>query len=108
MKQPLPSLSFDMGTYSWKSITQLKPVSKSISQNSSSANLSLLGLIAYGISATVGSGIYAAVGRASLEKSGPSIVISILIAGFMSLITAFAYLEFASKIPTSGSCKNTF
>lgn len=107
MKQPLSSLS-DMGTYSWKSITQLKPVSKSISQNSSSANLSLLGLIAYGISATVGSGIYAAVGRASLEKSGPSIVISILIAGFMSLITAFAYLEFASKIPTSGSCKNTF
>lgn len=50
----------------------------------------------------LGSGVYAVVGKTAKEI-GASIVVSTALSGFVSMITAFCYLEFASKIPTSGS-----
>lgn len=88
-------------------------------------SLSLWELIGFGIATTVGAGIFVTVGIVAREKSGPSIVISFLlagmiidvinlihyiliflykyIAGFASFLSAMCYSEFASRIPLSGS-----
>ena len=65
--------------------------------------LGLLDLLAYGVSATVGAGLFAVAGEVARNQAGPAIVISILIAGFVSMLTGFCYLEFASQIPATGS-----
>jgi basic amino acid/polyamine antiporter, APA family len=84
------------------SLRQKKPVERSIEQNNLPRLLSWYDLCTYGISATVGSGIFVISGTVA-KHTGPSIIVSIFIAGLASLITGFCYLEFASRIPTSGS-----
>jgi APA family basic amino acid/polyamine antiporter len=83
-------------------IKRKKPVEKSIEQNTLPRLLKWYDLSTYGIAATVGSGIFVVSGTVA-NSTGPSIIFSIFIAGLVSLITGFCYLEFASKIPTSGS-----
>jgi APA family basic amino acid/polyamine antiporter len=85
-----------------ESLKRKKTIEQSIEQNVLPKLLNWYDLCAYGIAATVGSGIFVVSGAVA-TKTGPSIIISILLAGLASLITGFCYLEFASRIPTSGS-----
>ncbi|RKP21164.1 amino acid transporter, partial [Rozella allomycis CSF55] len=87
--------------FSFKNLTRKKPIEKSVDEEIV-PTYRLYDLITYGIAATVGSGVYAVVGRTAREVGG-SIVLSTGLSGLVSLITAFCYLEFASKIPASGS-----
>jgi APA family basic amino acid/polyamine antiporter len=80
-----------------------KPFEKSLSEASSQKTLTWYDLTAYGIAATVGSGIYVTVGSVARNNAGPSVIISTFIAGFLSLLTGICYLEFASALPISGS-----
>ena len=84
------------------SLRQKKPVERSIEQNNLPRLLNWYDLCTYGIAATVGSGIFVISGTVA-KSTGPSIIVSIFIAGLASLITGFCYLEFASRITTSGS-----
>jgi APA family basic amino acid/polyamine antiporter len=72
------------------------------SKNSVTPTFQWYDLIAYGIASTVGSGVYAVVGETA-HNVGPSVSLSIGVAGLISIMTALCYLEFASLIPTSGS-----
>lgn len=89
----------------WAALTRLKPVSVGALDNAGKGKLSWFDLTAYGIAATVGSGIFATLGTASREFTHGSVTISALFAGSMALMTALCYLDFASKLPISGSCK---
>src|SRR3989338_2104405 len=60
-------------------------------------------LLGYGIASTVGAGIYVVTGQVAANVAGPAIVLCFIIASFAALISAFAYAEFASRIPVSGS-----
>jgi basic amino acid/polyamine antiporter, APA family len=61
-----------------------------------------LDLTALGLGAIIGTGIFVIIGEA-IGTSGPSIVLSFLIAGVTCMFSALAFAELASSIPVSGS-----
>ena len=87
----------------WQRISRLKPAETSVAQSSGPRTLGWLHLLAYGIAAAVGSGIYAVVGDLAKDLTGPAVVFSVLGAGTLALLTALCYLELAMMIPASGS-----
>eukprot|EP01117_Protostelium_nocturnum_P015296 TRINITY_DN5911_c0_g1_i1.p1 TRINITY_DN5911_c0_g1~~TRINITY_DN5911_c0_g1_i1.p1 ORF type:complete len:572 (+),score=138.34 TRINITY_DN5911_c0_g1_i1:63-1778(+) len=66
-------------------------------------SLNIFEIICYGISATLGTGIYVTAGQVAKENAGPSIIFSFLFAGIISFLSGLCYSEFASRVPISGS-----
>src|SRR6188508_3090799 len=62
-----------------------------------------MNLIALGIGAIIGTGIFVLTGQAAAANAGPAIVISMVLAGVTSVLAAFCYAEFASTVPVAGS-----
>src|SRR5581483_1474251 len=62
-----------------------------------------LNLIALGIGAIIGAGIFVLTGQAAAEHAGPSIVLSFVLAGVACAFAGLCYAEFASLIPIAGS-----
>ncbi len=60
-------------------------------------------LTAMGIGAVIGAGIFVATGAAAKNIAGPSLMISYCLAGFICLLAALCYAEFAAMTPVSGS-----
>src|SRR5215471_3925497 len=60
-------------------------------------------LIALGIGAIIGAGIFVITGHAAAAYAGPGVVISFMIAGLGCLFAGLCYAEFASMIPVAGS-----
>ena len=60
-------------------------------------------LIALGIGAIIGTGIFVITGHAAAAYAGPGVVISFVIAGVGCLFAGLCYAEFASMIPVAGS-----
>src|SRR3954452_3118436 len=61
-----------------------------------------LDLTALGLGAIIGTGIFVIVGEA-IGKTGPSIILSFVLAGVTCVFSALSYSELASTIPVSGS-----
>ncbi len=59
-------------------------------------------LIALGVGAIVGTGIYTLTGVGA-ERAGPAVIVAFLIAGAVCACAALAYAELATLIPTAGS-----
>ncbi len=59
-------------------------------------------LTGFGIAAIIGAGIFSTIGRASYE-GGPAVVFLFMFTALACAFTAFAYAEFASLVPVSGS-----
>jgi len=62
-----------------------------------------LNLIALGIGAIIGAGIFVLTGQAAAAHAGPSIVLSFCLAGVACAFAGLCYAEFASLIPIAGS-----
>jgi APA family basic amino acid/polyamine antiporter len=62
-----------------------------------------LNLIALGIGAVIGAGIFVMTGSAAAQHAGPAIMLSFLLAGIGCAFAGLCYAEFASMIPISGS-----
>ena len=60
-------------------------------------------LIAVGIGAIIGAGIFVITGTAAAQYAGPGIVISFVIAGVGCVFAGLCYAELAAMIPYSGS-----
>src|SRR2546423_13974941 len=60
-------------------------------------------LIALGIGAIIGTGIFVITGHAAASYAGPGVVISFVIAGIGCLFAGLCYAEYASMIPVAGS-----
>lgn len=65
--------------------------------------LSLPALLAIGLGATIGSGIFVLTGTVAANHSGPAITLSLLIAAFGGGLAALCYSEFAAFLPVPGS-----
>ncbi|WP_306350575.1 amino acid permease [Flavobacterium sp. '19STA2R22 D10 B1'] len=65
-------------------------------------HLGVRDLTGFGIAAIIGAGIFSTIGRASYE-GGPAVVFLFLFTAIACAFTAFAYAEFASLVPVSGS-----
>jgi basic amino acid/polyamine antiporter, APA family len=59
-------------------------------------------LAAFGIAAIVGAGIFSTIGKASFD-GGPGVIFLFLFTAIACSFAAFAYAEFASMVPVSGS-----
>ena len=62
-----------------------------------------LGLIALGIGAIIGAGLFTSTAEAIANHTGPAVSISFLIAGIGCALAGLCYAEFASMIPIAGS-----
>ena len=62
-----------------------------------------LNLIAMGIGAIIGAGLFIITGDVAAHYSGPAIIISFIIAAVICTFAALCYAEFASLIPIAGS-----
>jgi len=65
--------------------------------------LSARALIAIGLGATIGSGIFVLSGTVAANHTGPAITLSLLIAAFGGGLAALCYSEFAAFLPVPGS-----
>ena len=59
-------------------------------------------LMALGVGAIVGTGIFVVVGE-GLARAGPAVIISFMVAAVVCLFSALSYAELASSIPVAGS-----
>lgn len=62
-----------------------------------------MGLIALGIGAIIGAGLFTSTAEAIANHTGPAVTISFLIAGVGCALAGLCYAEFASMIPIAGS-----
>src|ERR671938_1977797 len=60
-------------------------------------------LVALGIGAIIGAGIFVITGHAAAAYAGPGVVISFIIAGLGCLFAGLCYAEYAAMIPVAGS-----
>ncbi|MEV6333974.1 amino acid permease [Nocardia vinacea] len=60
-------------------------------------------LVAMGVGAIVGAGIFVTTGVAAATKAGPAIMLSFVLAGAICVLVALCYSELAAMTPISGS-----
>ncbi|MGH2612711.1 MAG: amino acid permease, partial [Rhabdochlamydiaceae bacterium] len=62
-----------------------------------------MNLIAMGIGAVIGAGLFVLTGEVAAKFTGPAVVFSFVIAAIIATVAALCYAEFASLIPIAGS-----
>ena len=89
------------------SIFRTKPIDALIAETQGEHSLKkVLGavdLIALGIGAIIGTGIFVITGVAAAKYAGPAVILSFAISAFTCALAALAYAEFAAMIPVAGS-----
>src|SRR5690349_14654142 len=85
-----------------KSITQLTNET-SHDDKGLKRTIGVMGLIALGIGAIIGAGLFTSTAEAIANHTGPAVTISFVIAGFGCALAGLCYAEFASMIPIAGS-----
>jgi APA family basic amino acid/polyamine antiporter len=73
------------------------------SEKSLKRSLTATNLIALGIGAIIGAGLFSITGVAAAANAGPAITISFIVAAFGCAFAGLCYAEFASMIPVAGS-----
>src|SRR4051812_29953081 len=71
-------------------------------ENNLAKHLGVKDLTALGIAAIIGAGIFSTIGNASAD-GGPGVVLLFIFTAIACSFAAFAYAEFASMVPVSGS-----
>lgn len=88
-----------------KSITKiLADAEKGYGEHGTSLHktLGVKDLTAFGIAAIIGAGIFSTIGKASAD-GGPAVIFLFIFTALACSFAAFAYAEFASMVPVSGS-----
>jgi APA family basic amino acid/polyamine antiporter len=88
-----------------KSITRiLEDAAKGYGEHGTSLHrtLGVKDLTAFGIAAIIGAGIFSTIGKASAD-GGPAVIFLFIFTAVACSFAAFAYAEFASMVPVSGS-----
>ena len=85
-----------------------KPIDKLLKESTGEENqlkrsLGSASLVALGIGAIIGAGLFSLTGIAAAEHSGPAVTISFILAALGCGFAGLCYAEFASMIPVAGS-----
>ena len=92
-----------MSLFIRKSIESLSVESESSDELSLKKTLGATRLVALGIGAIIGAGLFSITGGAAAYQAGPAITISFVIAALGCGFAGLCYAEFASMIPVAGS-----
>ena len=85
-----------------KSVAQVMQNAEAENDHKLGKHLSAIDLTALGIAAIIGAGIFTTIGKASAD-GGPGVVFLFIFTAVACSFAAFAYAEFASLVPVSGS-----
>jgi APA family basic amino acid/polyamine antiporter len=88
------------------SLTRKKPIQALLDQISHSElkrTLTATSLIALGVGAIIGAGLFVRTAAASAEAAGPSVVLSFIVAATGCAFAGLCYAEFAAMLPIAGS-----
>ena len=91
-----------MSIWKTKSLTQLLSEA-SESEKGLKRTLSSRALVALGIGAIIGAGLFSLTGIAAAEHAGPAVTLSFVVAAVGCAFAGLCYAEFASMIPVAGS-----
>jgi basic amino acid/polyamine antiporter, APA family len=85
-----------------------KPIDKLLKEATGEGNqlkrtLSAGSLVALGVGAIIGAGLFSITGGAAANQAGPAITISFMVAALGCAFAGLCYAEFASMIPVAGS-----
>ena len=86
-----------------KPLSMIKEEAGEEGEHTLKRSLGALNLIALGIGAIIGAGIFVLTGSAAAQYAGPAIILSFVLAGTGCLFAGLCYAEFASLIPIAGS-----
>ncbi len=91
---PLPSIHH---------VLDLRRKAIDLSPTSLSRTLGPIDLTFLGMGATLGAGVYVLTGVVANTEAGPAAIISFIISGLASLMSALCYAEFGARVPRAGS-----
>ena len=86
-----------------KSIDQLLADSANAGESGLKRTLGSFALVALGIGAIIGAGLFVRTAAAIAERAGPSVTLAFIVAGIGCAFAGLCYAEFASIIPIAGS-----
>ena len=92
-----------MGLFSKKSLDKLLAEASETGEHTLRRTLGSGALLALGIGAIIGAGIFVRTAAAAGNHAGPGVMISYIIAGIGCAFAGLCYVEFASMIPIAGS-----
>ncbi len=86
-----------------KSIDRLLAEAAASGEGTLKRTLGPFALVALGIGAIIGAGLFVRTAAAIADRAGPSVVIAFIVAGIGCAFAGLCYAEFASMIPIAGS-----
>jgi len=86
-----------------KSIDRLMAAGAGTEEGGLKRTLGSFALVALGIGAIIGAGLFVRTAAAIAERAGPSVVYAFIVAGIGCAFAGLCYAEFASMIPIAGS-----
>src|SRR3982075_150946 len=89
--------------FATKSLQTLMHESQETGEHSLKRTLGPVNLIMLGIGAIIGAGLFVRTAAAIADRSGPSVTLAFIVAGFGCAFAGLCYAEFASLIPVAGS-----
>jgi len=89
--------------FATKPIDKLMEESRDVGEHSLKRSLGPVNLIALGIGAIIGAGLFVRTAAAIADRAGPSVVLAFMVAGLGCAFAGLCYAEFASMIPLAGS-----
>src|SRR6187401_1660572 len=86
-----------------KSIDRLIVEASATGEGTLKRTLGPVSLVALGIGAIIGAGLFVRTAAAIADRAGPSVVLAFIVAGIGCAFAGLCYAEFASMIPVAGS-----
>src|SRR5437588_288616 len=86
-----------------KPVDRLMEEAREVGEHSLKRSLGPINLVALGIGAIIGAGLFVHTAAAIADREGPSVVLAFVVAGVGCAFAGLCYAEFASMIPVAGS-----
>ena len=87
----------------WHKFGRTKQLGTDVMETQLKRCLSTFDIVLLGIGHMVGSGVYVLTSAVARNVAGPAIVLSFIISGIASFLSALCYAEFAGRFPRAGS-----
>jgi APA family basic amino acid/polyamine antiporter len=86
-----------------KPVDRLMEEARDVGEHCLKRSLGPINLVALGIGAIIGAGLFVRTAAAIADRAGPSVVLAFVVAGVGCAFAGLCYAEFASMIPVAGS-----